>query len=61
MIDQLRSIGIEKGKPFAPNEKTQAILKEAGVEAHALVDEKYEASFSPTSPASAGDCRFRWK
>jgi hypothetical protein len=29
MIDQLKSIGIEKGKPFNPDPKTQAILQSA--------------------------------
>ena len=29
MIDQLKTIGIEKGKPFKPDAKTQAILNEA--------------------------------
>ena len=29
MIDQLKSIGIEKGKPFNPDADTQEILKQA--------------------------------
>ena len=47
MIDQLKSIGIEKGKPFNPDAKTQQTLKEAAREAHAWLDNEYEASFSP--------------
>ncbi|MGA7225845.1 MAG: DUF1254 domain-containing protein [Candidatus Acidiferrales bacterium] len=47
MIDQLRSIGIEKGKPFSPDTKTQEQLKEAVREAHAWVVDKYDHSFFP--------------
>jgi len=47
MIDMLKSIGIEKGKPFNPNAKTQAILNSAAREAHALLDIKYEGMFKP--------------
>jgi hypothetical protein len=47
MIDQLRSIGIEKGKPFSPDAKTQDILKQAAVEAHAWLVDKYENSYFP--------------
>jgi hypothetical protein len=43
MIDQLRSIGIEKGKPFSPDARTKAAL-EAGVhEAQAWLEAKYDA------------------
>src|SRR5580698_924326 len=35
MIDELKTIGIEKGKPFDPDAKTQAALKDAVGEAHA--------------------------
>jgi len=47
MIDQLRSIGIEKGKPFDPDQKTQHILKEAVREAHAWLSDRYENSYFP--------------
>jgi hypothetical protein len=47
MIDQLRTIGIEKGKPFAPNEATQKILSAAIGEAKALLERRYEAGFPP--------------
>ena len=47
MIDQLGSIGIEKGKPFNPDQKTQNTLKEAVREAHAWLAERYEHSYFP--------------
>ena len=47
MIDQLKTIGIEKGKPFQPDDKTRKILTEAAREAHAWLDLKYEGVFSP--------------
>jgi hypothetical protein len=34
MLDPLKSIGIEKGKPFAPDAKTREILEGAACEAH---------------------------
>ncbi|RJG08355.1 DUF1254 domain-containing protein [Massilia cavernae] len=47
MIDALKSIGIEKGKPFAPDRKTQAILQDAVAEARAWLDTTYEAGYVP--------------
>jgi hypothetical protein len=47
MIDQLRSIGIEKGKPFAPDTKTEGILNDAVLEAHALLERGYQNAFPP--------------
>lgn len=47
MIDVLRSIGIEKGKAFAPDQKTKQILEDAVREAHAWMDSKYEEFFPP--------------
>lgn len=46
MIDTLKSIGIEKGKPFNPDKQTRQILGRAIVEAHAWIDAQYEAGFS---------------
>jgi hypothetical protein len=46
MIDQLTSIGIEKGKPFSPDPETKALLNGAAREAHAWLVARYEASFS---------------
>src|SRR6516225_8961575 len=36
MIDQLKSLGIEKGKASAPDVATQALFNESAAEAHAL-------------------------
>jgi hypothetical protein len=47
MIDDLKSIGIEKGKPFNPDAGTQEILTSATREAHVVLDAKYESLFSP--------------
>jgi hypothetical protein len=47
MIDMLKSIGIEKGKPFNPNAQTQEILNLAAREARALVEIRYEGMFRP--------------
>ena len=46
MIDPLKSIGIEQGKPFDPDGRTQKILNDAAREAHAWLVDRYEASFS---------------
>jgi hypothetical protein len=43
MIDQLKSLGIEKGKPFSPDAKTLETLNAAAVEARDFLDRKYEA------------------
>jgi hypothetical protein len=42
MIDQLRTIGIEKGKPFKPDENTKRVLNDAVREAHAWLNDYYE-------------------
>jgi len=47
MIDPLRTIGIEKGRPFQPDAKTRAILADAAQEAHLWLEMKYEALFTP--------------
>jgi hypothetical protein len=47
MIDQLKSVGIEKGKPFNPDAATQDILKRAVLEAHAGFQPLYEKVFIP--------------
>jgi hypothetical protein len=52
MIDTLRSIGIERGKTFAPDAATKAILEDAAQEAHAWLDLQYESVFVP--PFNAG-------
>jgi hypothetical protein len=45
MIDQLKTIGIENGKPFDPNAQMQEILTAAIQAAHVWVDKKYETVF----------------
>src|SRR6266853_1759265 len=47
MIDQLKSIGIEKGKPFRPDPKTQMTLNEAAREADAWLAARYDDLFHP--------------
>ena len=46
MINSLKTIGIEKGKPFSPDEKTKQILNDAVLEAHAWLDHKYQLLLS---------------
>jgi hypothetical protein len=46
MIDMLKSIGIEKGNAFAPDQGTQAVLKDAIGEARAWLDNRYEGVFT---------------
>lgn len=50
MIDQLKSVGIEQGKPFSPSADRRKLLDQAAVEAHALLDQGYEDLFSPYYP-----------
>lgn len=50
MIDQLKSVGIQQGKPFGPSADTRKLLDQAAVEAHALLDQGYEDLFSPYYP-----------
>lgn len=47
MIDLLKTIGIEKGKTFKPDEKTQRILADAALEARGVIDLRYESMFEP--------------
>jgi hypothetical protein len=47
MIDFLKTIGIEKGKPFKPDQKTRRILADAAREAQTVMAMKYEAGFVP--------------
>jgi len=53
MIDPLRSLGIEKGKPFNPPDATKALMNSAVREAGAWLEAKYDAGLPPFfSPAS---------
>jgi hypothetical protein len=45
MIDQLKTIGIEKGKPFDPDANTQQIFNAAALEAKAYLARRYDAGF----------------
>jgi hypothetical protein len=47
MIDLLQSLGIEKGKPFAPDRKSKAIFNAAAREARLEIDRQYAALFVP--------------
>jgi hypothetical protein len=52
MIDSLRAIGIEKGKPFSPDANTKEILTAAALEARDFLEERYEAGFPPFFPGA---------
>lgn len=47
MIDQLRSLGIEKGKPFTPDKRTSKALKAGIHEARELLEARYDAGLPP--------------
>ena len=47
MIDQLKSLGIEKGKPFAPSAATKQALTTGIREAQMLLEAKYDAGLPP--------------
>lgn len=53
MIDQLKSLGIEKGKPFAPDRKTKTLLTGGIAEAEALLEAKYDAGLPPFFTATS--------
>jgi hypothetical protein len=53
MIDQLRSLGIEKGKPFTPSAETKALLSSGAREAGAWLEQKYDAGFPPYFSATS--------
>ncbi len=47
MIDKLKSIGIEKGRSFAPNDKARRIFNLAAHEAHTWLMNRLDASYFP--------------
>jgi hypothetical protein len=47
MIDTLKTVGIENGKPFNPDAATQDALKRAATEAREWLDVNYEKVFVP--------------
>jgi hypothetical protein len=46
-IDPLKTLGVEKGKPFNPPAETKAVLKEGIREAQAWLEAKYDAGLPP--------------
>ena len=52
MIDVLRTLGIEKGKPFNPDAKTRAALETGAREAQAWLEARYDTSLPPFYPGS---------
>ena len=53
MIDVLKSIGIEKGKPFSPDAARRALLESAVRDAHDWLEAAYESVFIPPFDTSA--------
>jgi hypothetical protein len=47
MIDKLKTLGIEKGKPFHPSEATKTVLTSAVREAGAELEQRYDAGLPP--------------
>ncbi|OCP01806.1 MULTISPECIES: DUF1254 domain-containing protein [unclassified Ensifer] len=45
MIDQLKTLGIEKGKPYQPSPETRALLDKAATEAKAELSARYDQGF----------------
>ena len=52
MIDLLRSIGIEQGKPFTPDARTLGLLTSGIAEAHALLEQRYDKGLIPFFPGT---------
>jgi len=50
MIDPLRTLGIEKGKPFNPDVQTKSALDNGIKEAKALLARRYDAGFPQFNP-----------
>ena len=50
MIDQLRTLGIEKGKPYQPDAKTEETLNAAAREAHDVMAQRYDEGFPIINP-----------
>lgn len=44
MIDTLKAIGIERGEPFEPDERTKRLFDEAMLQAKAIFDERWESA-----------------
>jgi hypothetical protein len=52
MIDPLKSLGIEKGKPFQPSEQMKSIFNSAAQDARAFLYAKYDQGFPSFFPSS---------
>ena len=52
MINQLRTVGIERGKPFDPDPEAQQILSAAVADAHAWINAEFENYFHPFNPGT---------
>ena len=71
MMGLLKSIGIEKGVPYAPDSKRKEILDAAGAEAHAYLLDQYVNGINPpfyasrqwssAAPPGAVPSRFTWE
>jgi hypothetical protein len=53
MIDSLKSLGIEKGKPFNPSDSMKALMTSAVKEAGAWLEMKYDAGLPPFFSATS--------
>jgi hypothetical protein len=53
MIDQLKILGIEKGRQFNPDDATKALLASAAREAGAWLEQKYDAGLPPYFSATS--------
>jgi hypothetical protein len=53
MIDQLASLGIEKGKPYQPSDQLKTNLNSAVQDARAFLYAKYDAGFPPFFSATS--------
>jgi hypothetical protein len=53
MIDPLKSLGVEKGKPFKPDDASKALLTAATREAGAWLEAKYDAGLPPFFSATS--------
>ena len=54
MIDKLQSIGIEKGRPFTPDDKMRRIFNLAAHEAHTWLANRLEMSYFPPAYFDGG-------
>ncbi|MCP4620140.1 MAG: DUF1254 domain-containing protein [Bradyrhizobium sp.] len=53
IIDQLKTLGIEKGKPYQPDDATKAALAAGVREAGALLEARYDAGITPFFSATS--------